>query len=458
MRPSTSQDAAGPAPASPAGGHIFLPGDPGYDRARAAWNLAVDQHPAAVVLPTSAAEVVGAVRTAAAQGLRVVPQGTGHGAAPLVGRVDDALLLRLSRLTGVTIDPERRIARVLGATPWHQVVRAASAHGLASLHGSGPDVGVVGYTLGGGLSWFARQHGLACNAVTAIEVVRADGRLVRVHAGSSPELFWGLRGGGGNFGVVTAIEFGLLPFDDVFAGVMVWDAARAGQVCRAWAEWTHEVGKQVTTSLRLLGRTDLTGRHQLFPGRQVVVIDGAVLARDERAAELIAPLRALRPEVDTFTRMPSRDLPGMHFDPQLPTSTVSEHLLMDDFDTRAADTLVEIAGLTSQTSLLSAEIRHLGGAAGRPDPYGGALDHVPGSYAGYFLAGASTPEVAARGRADAAKAVDALNAWSNGRRFLNFTDKAVDPASAFSPQTLARLRQLRSQVDPDGLIVGNHEL
>jgi FAD/FMN-containing dehydrogenase len=401
---------------------------------------------------------VDVVRAAAADGLRVVPQSTGHGAAPLVGRIDDAVLLRLSRFVGVTVDPERRVARVLGATPWHQVVRAASAHGLAALHGSGPDIGALGYTLGGGLSWYARTYGLACNHVAAAEIVRADGRLVRVHADSSPELFWGLRGGGGNFGVVTALELQLFPLEDVFAGVMVWDAARAAEVCRAWADWTHGVGEAATTSLRLLGRTHLAGRHQLFPGRQVVVIDGAVLGDEARAARLIAPLRSLRPEVDTFSMMPARDLPGLHFDPQLPTSTVSEHLLMDDFGTPAADTLVEIAGQNSDTTLLSAEIRHLGGAVGRPAAAGGALDLVPGRYSGYFLAGASTPELAERGAGDTTRAVDALQRWSNGRRFLNFTDKVVDPASAFSSETLARLQQLRAHVDPSRMFVASHDL
>jgi hypothetical protein len=190
----------------------------------------------------------------------------------------------------------------------------------------------------------------------------------------------------------------------------------------------------------------------------VVVIDGAVLGDEARAARLIAPLRSLRPEVDTFSMMPARDLPGLHFDPQLPTSTVSEHLLMDDFGTPAADTLVEIAGQNSDTTLLSAEIRHLGGAVGRPAAAGGALDLVPGRYSGYFLAGASTPELAERGAGDTTRAVDALQRWSNGRRFLNFTDKVVDPASAFSSETLARLQQLRAHVDPSRMFVASHDL
>ncbi|MCC6498016.1 MAG: FAD-binding oxidoreductase [Propionibacteriaceae bacterium] len=439
-------------------GRVFLPGDPGYDAARTPWNVAVDQRPAAVAVPTSVEEVVEVVRAATAAGLRVVPQSTGHNAGPLAGRLGDAVLLRLSDFTGVSIDAGSRVARVVGGTLWQQVVEAAATHGLAVMHGSSPDVAAAGYTLGGGLSWYARAHGLACNQLVAAEVVLADGSLVRTDADHQPELFWALRGGGGNFGVVTALEIRLLPLADVYAGMLLWDGARASEVCSAWAGWTHGLADEVTTSLRLLSVPPLPELPEFIRGRQLVVVDGAVLAGDERAAELLAPLRALAPEIDTFARIPAPALTRIHLDPEGPTPAVSGHLLLDDFDSGAAAALVANAGADSGTTLLSAEIRHLGGALGRPDPAGGALDRLPGDYAGFFVAVAATPELGALGLADAARAVSALQPWSSGRRFLNFAEEAVELDSAFDPDTLAQLRALRTELDPAGTFLANHAL
>lgn len=301
------------------GGRVFLPGDPGYDAARTPWNVAVQQLPAAVAVPTSAEEVAEVVRAAAAAGLRVAPQSTGHNPGPLAGRLENTVLLRLSDFTGVSVDQERRVARVLGGTVWQDVVEAAAAHGLAVMHGSSPDVGVAGFTLGGGLSWYARSAGLTCNHVIAAEVVLADGTLVRADSEHNSALFWALRGGSGNFGVVTALELRLLPIADAYAGMLLWDGARAAVVCRAWADWTHGLAEEVTTSLRLLSLPPLPELPEFIRGRQLVVVDGAVLASDQRAAELLAPLRALQPELDTFARVPAAALSRIHMDPEGPT-------------------------------------------------------------------------------------------------------------------------------------------
>ena len=180
-------------------GDVVVPGDPTFDEARQAWNLTVDQRPAAVVLPVTAADVAAVVTFAREHDLRVAPQGTGHGASAM-GDLSDTILVRMSSMRGVEIDPEARVARAEAGVIWIEVVEAAAEHGLAALAGSSPDVGVVGYTLGGGLSWLARKHGIGANQVTAIEVVTADGSFVRTDAENEPDLFWALRGGGGSFG------------------------------------------------------------------------------------------------------------------------------------------------------------------------------------------------------------------------------------------------------------------
>jgi FAD/FMN-containing dehydrogenase len=198
---------------------VVLPGDARFDDARRAWNLAIDQRPVAVVFPESAADMAVAVGYAAERGLRIAAQGTGHNAGPL-GPLADTMLLRTDKMRGIRIDPVARTARTEAGVVWIDVVQAAAAHGLAALAGSSPDVGVTGYTLGGGLSFLGRKHGLAANNVIAAEMVTADGRLVRADPEHEPDLFWALRGGGGSFGVVTALEFRLFPVTRAYAGAL----------------------------------------------------------------------------------------------------------------------------------------------------------------------------------------------------------------------------------------------
>src|ERR1700759_3487358 len=200
-------------------GRVVLPGDPGWDDARSAFNLLLDQHPAAVAFPADTAGVAAAVVYARDAGLRVAPQATGHNQGPL-GGLEDTLLLNVGALQEVRFDPGARSVRAGGGVKWDRVSPRLSAHGLAGLHGSSPDVGIAGYSLGGGLGWLARKHGLQTNAVTALELVTADGELVRADHEPHADLFWALRGGGGNFGVVTAIEFEVQPLDELYAGAM----------------------------------------------------------------------------------------------------------------------------------------------------------------------------------------------------------------------------------------------
>ena len=439
------------------GGRVHLPGDPGYDAARLPWNLAVDQRPVAVAVPHDAAEVSEVVRAAAAAGLRVAPQSSGHNAAPLAERgLDDVVLVRLSEMTGVSVDPEARTVRVVGGTLWRDVVAAVAPYGLAVMHGSSPDVAVAGYTLGGGLSWYARRHGLATNSLTAVEVVTADGTMVRADADENAELFWALRGGGGNLGVVTALELRLLPVADVYGGMLLWDRERAPEVTRAWSEWTRDLPESVTTSLRVMSFPPLPELPPFLSGRQLVVVDGAVLEDDERAAGLLAPLRALAPEMDTFDRMPAAGLPDIHMDPPGPTPAVSDHAILAEFGEEAIVALLGEVGPGTTTSLLFAEVRHLGGALDRPAPDGGVLDRLPGAYALFCVAIAPFPEAAAAGLADAEGVVAALRPWSTERRMLNFTEQVVDAGSGYDPAAWSRLCRIRAEVDPTGVFRANH--
>jgi FAD/FMN-containing dehydrogenase len=440
-------------------GTVQLPGDPGYDAARLPWNVAVDQRPAAVTYPRDVAQVQEVVRAAAAADLRVAPQSTGHNAGPLAAQgLDDVVVLRTSAMTGVTVDPARRIARVEGGALWIHATEPAAEHGLAALHGSSPDVGIAGYSLGGGIGWYARKLGLATNSLTAVELVTADGEHVRADAHRNRELFWAVRGGGGSFGVVTALEFRLYPIETAYAGMMVWDLARAEAVLREWAAWAPGAPDEVTTALRVLNLPPLPDIPEPLRGRSVAVLDGAVLAGDGQAESILGGLRALHPEIDTFTRVPARTLTRLHMDPEGPSPFVSGTAMLEACPQDAVDAFLGEVGTGSTTSLLLAELRQLGGALGRDHEGGGALKRLDAQFLAFAGAMAVTPEMAAQGEHDAHRLVKALSPWANGRNYLNFAEAAVDPRTGYDELTWLRLKGIRSAVDPHGLFVGNHRI
>ena len=258
------------------GGRVVGPGDPEWDAARSGFNLAVDQRPAAVTFPRDEHEVGAVVAIARRHGLRVAPQTTGHNAGPL-GDLADTILLKTAEMTGVEIDAGARRARVRAGTRWEDVTSGLSEHGLAALHGSSPDVGVVGYSLGGGMGWYGRKHGLQSNSVTAIELVTADGRLVRTDRDNEPELFWALRGGGGNFGVVTALEFDLFPIDEVYAGWLIFPWERSAEVLHAWNDLLPSLPEEMSSIGRILQVPPIPEIPEPLRGRNLVVVEAAHL-------------------------------------------------------------------------------------------------------------------------------------------------------------------------------------
>lgn len=442
-----------------AGGTVHLPGDPGYDAARTARNLAVDQRPAAVAVPRDADDVCRIVRAAHSAGLRVAPQSTGHNAGPLAAMdLDDVVIVRMSELDDVTVDPDHRIVRVGGGTVWLPAVKAAAAHGLTVLHGSSVDVGIAGYSLGGGMGWYARKLGLAANSLTAVEIVLANGDLVRADAESHADLFWAVRGGGGNFGIVTALEFRAYDFSTAFAGMLMWDVEMAPRVLDMWRAWAPVAPDEVTTSFRIMRIPPIPEMPDFVRGRTIVVIDGAVMADDERAAEILAPLRALDPELDTFGRVPTETLVHLHMDPEEPAPGVMRSTMLRELDDAGADAFLDLFGPGVETPVMVAELRQLGGAVGRPHAGGGALTHLDGEFA--FICGgiAPTPEVGAIVAGLAEQAVAALGPWTNGRAYLNFAEETTDVRTGYPAGTWPRLAAIRAAVDPDGVLVANHAI
>lgn len=438
-------------------GDLHLPGEAGWDEARAAWNLAVDQHPAAVVLPEHGDDIAAALGAAAAGGLRVAVQGTGHNASAF-GDLAGTLLIKTERMRELSIDPAARIARVGAGVLWGEVVEAAAEHGLAALAGTSHDVGVVGYTLGGGASWLARKHGLASERVTAVELVTAEGERRRVTAGSDPELFWALRGGGGNFGVVTALEFALLPIAEVYAGALFFPLERAGEVLEAWRRWTLDLPDEVTSLARMVRIPPLPDIPEPLRGREFAMVEAACLLGAEHAAELLAPLRELGPAIDTFAAQPPAALLALHMDPPGPVPGIGDHQMLADLDADSLAALVAAIGPDNGSPVVSYEIRHLGGALGRREEGSGALGALEGRYMTFGVGMPVSPEAAAAIEASLADARAALDVVDTGGNYANFAERPVAADSIHRGRSLARMRAVRGSVDPAGLLRANHSI
>ncbi len=437
---------------------LIMPHDPGYDDARRAWNLAVDQRPAAIVEARSADDVTGAIALAGERDLRIAPQATGHLAAALPD-LDGTLLLRTA-IGGVEVDPARRRARIGAGVLAGEVAEAAAPHGLAVLSGSSRDVGVVGYTLGGGLGWLGREKGLACNHVRAIELVAADGRLVRTDAEHEPDLFWALRGGGGNFGVVTALEFDLFPIAEVFAGMTVWPAAQAREVLGAWAAWAPGAPGAVATALRLLRLPPLPEIPEPLRDTPVVVVDGAALAEAAEAAAMLEPFRAAgTPMLDTWGPMPPAGLLEIHMDPPEPVPGLGDGgRLLGDLDDAALDAFLGAVRPAEVAPLLLAELRQLGGALARAPQGAGARGALEGSFVHYGVGMVAGPEQAEAIAGRLGELAAAMRPWETGSRYLNFAERGGEASSCFDAASYERLRAVRGAWDPDERFVASHRI
>jgi len=422
-------------------GEVYGPDDEGWDAARRAWNLAVDQRPAAVALPRTDADVIEIIGFARENGLRVAPQTTGHGAAAIAS-LEGTILLSTKNMRGVRIDAARRRARVRAGALWQDVTVPASAYGLAPLAGSSPDVGIVGYTLGGGLSWLGRRYGFACDSVIAIELVTADGRHVRTDAHNDPELFAALKGGGGNFGVVTALEFQLFPVAELTGGALLWPWERSEEILTAWAEWTRTLPDTVTSLCRILQIPPLPDVPEPLRGRSFVVVEAAVLGDDA----ILAPLRALEPELDMMGPIAPVALGKIHNDPEQPMPGLSDHRVLANICPTTVRALVEAAGPDSGSPLVAVELRHLGGRL--------PID-------GYSLFAIGMPQGAASAIAiDAhlAKVMAATAPFDAGRSLPNFTERPELAGRFYDGERLRRMRAVKARVDGGDLIAANHPI
>lgn len=432
-------------------GQVTSPDDPGYDAARQAWNLAVDQRPLGVLHAEGVTDLVAAVRFAQEHGVRVAVQATGHGAGAL-GPLDGALLVRTDRMRSVTVDPVARTARIAAGAQWNDVLAQSAPHGLAPLAGSAGDVGVVGFHLGGGLSFLSRRHGLAARHLLRATVVLADGTVQVTDAEQVPDLLWALRGGSGAFGLVAEIEIALHPVPELSTGQLFWPIERASEVLRAWRDWCATAPNSITTSARLMRFPADPMLPEPLRGRAFVVIDGAFLGPQETEDIILQPLRDLEPVMDLFGPSSIEQLTALHMDPPHPMPAASSHVLLDEAPDDLIGRLVELAGPDADTALVMVELRQLGGALAAGGDGVGAVDGLDATFA-LFAIGVPgmVPADVLAAQLDAI--VQAAGDHAAGT-FANFAERVGAHAAPVASRD--RLARLRRELDPQELLLAAH--
>jgi FAD/FMN-containing dehydrogenase len=409
-----------------------------------------------VAFVESAEDVSKVVGFARDNGLRVAAQGTGHGAVAL-GSLDDTVLLKTERMRGIEIEDGR--ARVEAGAWVADLAEAAAESGQSFLPGTSPNVGVIGYTLGGGLSWLGRKYGFACNRVSAIELVTADGEARTVDASTDPDLFWALRGGGGGYAVVTALHVHLVPVSQVYAGVLLFPPELASDGIRAYRDWAADAPEEVGSMVRMLNLPPIPDIPEPLRGKKWLAITAACIGSKEEGETAIAPLREIGSAViDGFQQMPAAGLSRIAMDPEPPVPGLGHHRLLAELPDDAISAFVDVAGPESGAPLLLAELRQLGGALRRPPENGGALEKLDEEFVMLGLGMLMDP--ALREPIDGAldELADAMNPWAAERGYFNYAERPCDLDALLPAETCKRLAQVKRTWDPDNLILANHSV
>ena len=441
-------------------GRVLVPGGDGYDAARKTWNATTfEQRPALVVMPSSADDAAMAVRFAREHELAIGAQGGGHGHPR---PVNDALFLNFSSMQSVQIT-QRGTAQIEAGARWSGVIQAAHTYGLAPLNGFSGTVGVAGYTLGGGIGWLTRQYGAACGSLRCADVVTADGDLLQVSADDYVDLFWGLRGGGGNFGIVTSLELELYPVKEVFGGFVAYPLSQGQEVLSAYAEWTARVPGTMTSAARLVHFPSSPGIPLPLRGTSAVVLMACSVGGVTAGETLVKPLQSIgTPLLDTLRRMPYSAIGTIASDPPEapPLYTIGNGVGLRELLPEGIDAMLRIAG-DRASGIFVVELRHAGGALTRqPEeamPFGFRSPWFVGA-----LAAAPTPEALDVGRRSVATLLEALQPAATGETLINSLDPGLTSPqlvrAAYSADNYRRLVALKGKYDPANVFRFNHNI
>jgi FAD/FMN-containing dehydrogenase len=454
-------------------GRVLVPGDDGYDTARQTWNVTTfDQRPAIVVMPSISADVVSAVSFAREHNLSIAAQGGGHGHPH---PANNALLVNFASMASVQImsvaaaaDSSGRsgaagTARAEAGAKWRDVIAAAHPHGLAPLNGFAGTVGVSGYMLGGGIGWLVRQYGAAAGSLRSAELVTADGRLLQVNDQNHADLFWGLRGGGGNFGIVTSFEFDLYPVKEIFGGFVVYPLAQGKQALSAYVQWTKTVPDTLTSAVRLVHYPPAPVIPEPLRGASAIVIMTCYTGSTAEGEALVRPLRSIgTPLLDTFRPMPYAEIATVASDPPEapPLFTFTNGGGLREMSSDVIDALLGIAG-DRAAGIFMVEARHAGGALTRQPE-----DAMPFGFRSPWLisalAAAPTPQVLEGGKRSVAALLEALKPALTGEVLINSLDAGnTSPRltrAGYSEENYRKLVALKDKYDPANVFRFNHNI
>ncbi len=440
-------------------GPVYAAGDDGLAAEVATWNVAVQHTPAVAVGATCAADVAAAVQFAVAHGLPVAVQATGHGP---VRNAAGAVLVTTRRMQGVVVDPRRRTARVQAGVRWSAVLEAAAEHGLTGLCGSSSDVGVVGYTLGGGMGPLGRRFGFAADHVRAVEIVTADGVLRRVDATTDPELFWAVRGGKGSFGVVTAIEIELVDVRSIVGGGIFFAAEDAAAVLHAYREWAPTLPETAASSVAVLRLPPLPELPPPLQGQTVVHLRYAYCGDDLAEGErLVAPMESSgRIVLGAITPLLTTEMDAVHMDPRDPMPMWEKGMLLAELTEEAVDAFLAGVAPEAPVPLVMAEIRQLGGALSRPADVPNAVAGRAGAWS-VLVIGPMAPELVDVVPQVGRGVLEALRPWAAPGCVLNFLGDvpgAGEVLAAYEPADAERLLAVKRAVDPDDVFSHGHAI
>jgi len=442
-------------------GALRLPGDPGYDTGRTVWNAMIDRRPAAIVRAAGAADVIRAVGFARDHNLLIAIRGGGHNIAGNAV-ADGGLMLDLSALKSVRIDAETRAARVEPGVTLAEFDREAQAFGLATPLGINSTTGIAGFTLGGGFGWISRKHGLTVDNLLSADIVTADGELRHASARENPDLFWAIRGGGGNFGVATSFEYRLHPVGpQVIAGLIVHPLARAREALDGYRRFVASAPDEVTAWAVLRKAPPLPFLPAEFHGKEVLVLAVCAIGDPRTAEKAVAPLRALgKPIADIVGPMPFAAWQSI-FDPLL-TPGARNYWKSHSFR-NLDDGLIDVA-LDATRSLPTDEseifIVHLGGAVNRVPADATAYPHRDIDFVVNIHARWRAPEQDAALIAWARRMFDAAAPFATGGVYVNFMpgDEGPRVKSGAYGRNFERLARLKAAYDRGNLFRVNQNI
>ena len=442
-------------------GRLIRPGDGDYDEARAIWNGAHDGHPALIVRAAGVADVMRAVDFARSEDLIVSVRGGGH-SLPGFSTNDGGIVIDLSAMRAVQVDPANRTATAQGGATWADFDHETQAFGLATTGGLVSTTGIGGFTLGGGIGWLMRKLGLTADSLIAADVVTADGQLVRASEEENPELLWGLRGGGGNFGVATSLEYRLHPIGPMLlAGPIFFPGERAGEILRFYRDWVRELPDELTTLVNLTTAPPAPFLPESIHGKPVAAVVAVHAGDAADGRKMLEPLRELgNPVADLIDVIPYTAMQSL-LDPlwERGAHNYFRSSFVDELDDAAIAASVERFGAKPSPNS-EIHFQHFGGAIARVGEDDTAFGNRSAQYVFNVIARQPGPEGFDDNVAWARSTVDALAPVSRDAAYVNFMGDADDARlrASYGDAKYERLVALKRRYDPNNLFRLNQNI